>query len=157
MHFIKLHRIKVISAIDSEGVDYVKPESPDRPDLLIVYLKRKVVRYSMVDFGKIKCFKGKLWRHQRKGALLRNKQCLPRSVISTLCDSSFYQNYAGSENIFYSRCSSATKIEDPDQTPRIKRLIRAYGSSSAIRSYFVNDVTKMNRTFKWIHIYLTRL
>ena len=38
-----------------------------------------------------------------------------------VCDSIFYQNYTGSEKNVFFRCSLATNIVGPGQTPRIMR------------------------------------
>ena len=71
------------------------------------------------------------------------------------CDIIFYQNCAGSEKNVSFRCSLATNIVGPDQTPRMmrgaRRLIRAYDICSAIRSFFVDDVTIVIENSKYFY------
>ena len=56
---IIFYRDIVVSESDSKDISSVYQESHDRPDILIIEPKRKIVRHSMVEFGVLKCLKGK--------------------------------------------------------------------------------------------------
>ena len=84
-----------------------------------------------------------MWRHQRKGTLLRKKQCLPRSAVSTPLRCYFLSKLRRKRDKCFLKMLIRDKYHRPwsDAAHDARPLIRAYDICSAIRSFFVEDVT----------------